>query len=59
MAGGSLTSFLLSEAHRTHPAPVPPSRSWEINSDSGSRSEMAPVHIDRRGDERIGDRGEG
>lgn len=54
----TLTSFLHSESHLTHPAPIPPSRSLKINSDSGSQSEMAPVHIDRLGDERIGDRGE-
>lgn len=52
-----LTSFLQSESHLTQPAPIPPSRSLEINSDSGSQREMAPVHIDRLGDERIGDRG--
>lgn len=58
IVGRSLTSFLHSESHRTQPAPIPPSRSLEINSDSGSQREMAPVHIDRLGDERIGDRGE-
>lgn len=56
-AGRSLTSFLHSECRLTQPAPIPPPRSLEINSDWGSQREMAPVHIDRPGDERIGDRG--